>query len=164
MELRDAAGTAKSAHEATVQRCHCPVQYGDVILASRRKKVDDLNERVAAAIPGPLTTVEAVDRFEDGAEINDGTARDALDKKLPGYKRRLNLYMGMWGVITANDTKVHEEHINANVATLEVCTAATTLSHVERQTSHPPPLPFRAELGHKRIRARRRSVRSHLRR
>ena len=160
--LRPPGGRRRDEVAATHQVWHCPCDdaptdaYGraDVartpcVLASRRVKIDALNEAHAARVRArtatvPSTTFEAHDTCESsGRAVTREEVRSAIDDRLSGLPRRLTLRMNQLVLLTVNRRAHHRGFVNGSLATVCEVTAVDVAVRLLDELADAPPLRVR---------------------
>ena len=123
VELRPPSGSRKRRRRTSqneddepqveVTSClHCPILEGATVIAARREKVNELNERHVDEVRRQGTTVhclEAEDRRSGkGSLISDDALRSLIDKRARGQLQNLHVYEGMSALLTFNQDMATE--------------------------------------------------------
>ena len=139
----------------TVWHCPCDtlplradgtVEYRNAacVLASRRAKINELNEQHAArlaALPqcAPPSTFEAEDTCEQsGRSVTTEEVRALLDDRLSGLPRRLTVHVGQLVLLTVNRRNVHAGFVNGQLAVvLEITGAEVVVKLLDEEDARP---------------------------
>jgi ATP-dependent exoDNAse (exonuclease V) alpha subunit len=85
---------------------HCPISENACVIAAKRAKVAELNDRHIKALATAgvsVVTAYAVDRSSNGQELHSTELRERIDGKASGQLAALPLYVGMEAVLTRNE-------------------------------------------------------------